>query len=105
MKITFWSDFACPWCWIGETNLEAALKSLGRTAEFEMKAYELAPNAPRMGGETTFPRLLARGLSWEEAEGRIKEGGRGRGCGRPALCLRRRDSVKHLRRPPGEKVR
>ena len=39
MKITFWSDFACPWCWIGETNLEAALKSLGRTAEFEMKAY------------------------------------------------------------------
>ena len=73
MKITFWSDFACPWCWIGETNLEAALKSLGRTAEFEMKAYELAPNAPRMGGETTFPRLLARGLSWEEAEGRIKE--------------------------------
>ena len=73
MKITFWSDFACPWCWIGETNLEAALKSLGRTAEFEMKAYELAPNAPKMGGETTFPRLLARGLSWEEAEGRIKE--------------------------------
>lgn len=50
MKITFWSDFACPWCWIGETNLEAALKSLGRTAEFEMKAYELAPNAPKMGG-------------------------------------------------------
>ena len=73
MKITFWSDFACPWCWIGETNLEAALKSLGRAAEFEMKAYELAPNAPKMGGETTFPRLLARGLSWEEAEGRIKE--------------------------------
>jgi len=60
MKITFWSDFACPWCWIGETNLEAALKSLGRAAEFEMKAYELAPNAPKMGGETTFPRLLAR---------------------------------------------
>ena len=51
MKITFWSDFACPWCWIGETNLEAALKSLGRTAEFEMKAYELAPKAPRPGSQ------------------------------------------------------
>ena len=58
MKITFWSDFACPWCWIGETNLEAALKSLGRTAEFEMKAYELAPNAPKMGAK---PR--SRGFS------------------------------------------
>ena len=39
MKITFLSDFACPWCWIGETNLEAALKSLGRAAEFENRFH------------------------------------------------------------------
>ena len=87
MKITFWSDFACPWCWIGETNLEAALKSLGRAAEFEMKAYELAPNAPKMGGAKPRSRGSLPGVS---AGKRLRAGSKKwmRRARRPA-CLSR----------------
>lgn len=26
MKITYWSDFACPYCYIGNTRLKKAVK-------------------------------------------------------------------------------
>ena len=29
MKITYWSDFACPYCYIGEERLLKAIKRLG----------------------------------------------------------------------------
>lgn len=28
MEIFYWSDYACPYCYIGETNLKAALREL-----------------------------------------------------------------------------
>lgn len=33
MEIFFWSDYACPYCYIGETNSKAALRELGITAK------------------------------------------------------------------------
>ncbi|MDE6022568.1 MAG: DsbA family protein, partial [Muribaculaceae bacterium] len=29
MNLTIWSDFACPYCYIGETRLEKAIEELG----------------------------------------------------------------------------
>ena len=29
MKVTYWSDYACPYCYIGETRLRKAIASLG----------------------------------------------------------------------------
>lgn len=29
MTISIWSDFACPYCYIGETRLEKAIEELG----------------------------------------------------------------------------
>ena len=29
MKITYWSDYACPWCYIGVSRLKNAIKELG----------------------------------------------------------------------------
>lgn len=47
MKITYWSDYVCPFCYIGEAHLKQAIKELGLTdITFEPKAYELDPNAP-----------------------------------------------------------
>lgn len=48
MKITFWSDYACPYCYIGEVRLRQAIKELGLQdeIEFDARAYELDPNAP-----------------------------------------------------------
>lgn len=52
MKITYWSDYACPYCYIGETRLEKAIEELAKEntinkedIEVEMKAFELDPNA------------------------------------------------------------
>lgn len=51
MKITYWSDIACPFCYIGSTRLKRALKELGLgDTKLNFKAFQLDPNAPK---ETT----------------------------------------------------
>ena len=49
MKIEVWSDYVCPFCYIGKRRLEEALASTGLTdtAEVIFKAYELDPNSPQ----------------------------------------------------------
>ncbi|AYD90200.1 DsbA family oxidoreductase [Actinomyces sp. 2119] len=48
MKVTYWSDYACPYCYIGRTRLGRAIDGLGLAdeVEFEMKSFELYPDAP-----------------------------------------------------------
>lgn len=43
MKIQMWSDFRCPFCYVGKRNLEEALKQSGINAEVEMMSFELDP--------------------------------------------------------------
>jgi predicted DsbA family dithiol-disulfide isomerase len=49
MKIELWSDFACPFCYIGKTKFENALNRFPHKEEVEIvyKAYQLNPNAPK----------------------------------------------------------
>lgn len=49
MKITYWADYACPYCYIGETSLKHALYDLGLFDEvsMEMKAFELQPDGSK----------------------------------------------------------
>lgn len=48
MQIEIWSDFACPFCYIGKTRLENALKKVGnKNIELVYKAYQLDPTAPK----------------------------------------------------------
>ncbi|MDO4869736.1 MAG: DsbA family oxidoreductase [Bacillota bacterium] len=48
MKITYWSDYACPFCYIGEKRMEKAIAELPQLGEvqLEMKSFELDPSAP-----------------------------------------------------------
>ena len=41
MKIIYWSDFNCPYSYIGYTRLRKAIDELGLKIEMEMKAFEL----------------------------------------------------------------
>ena len=43
MKITYWSDFACPFCYIGIARLKRALRELGmeNQVEWERKSFQL----------------------------------------------------------------
>jgi len=50
MKIELWSDFGCPFCYIGKTRFENALNKFPHKEEVEViyKAYQLNPNAPKV---------------------------------------------------------
>ena len=76
MKIEIWSDYACPFCYIGEKRLEKALAEVngGDKVEIEFKAFELDPTAELEVVSTTVDRFaLKYGLNKEEAAQRIEQ--------------------------------
>lgn len=48
MDIKIWGDFACPFCYIGETQLEKVIEELGKKEDVRIRfmAYQLDPEAP-----------------------------------------------------------
>ena len=76
MKIVYWSDYACPYCYIGEKRLEAVIDELGlkKDVEIEMKAFELDPNASRKVQSKTDERFAKKyGMSLEDARNQIEK--------------------------------
>ena len=72
MKIKYWSDYACPFCYIGVTNLKNALEELGVRGDFEMKAFELNPYAKTGAGGDVVAMFAAKyQLDLEEAQKRV----------------------------------
>ncbi|CAM4328427.1 DsbA family oxidoreductase [Paenibacillus phoenicis] len=71
MKIEVWSDFGCPFCYIGKRRLERALELFGHRDEIELvyRSFELDPGAPK-DTESSIHELLAvkYGLSLEQAQ-------------------------------------
>ena len=70
MKITYWSDYACPYCYIGEERLKKALSNIPgeEDIEVEMKAFQLDPTAGKHAAGDTQSRFAAKyGLSMEQA--------------------------------------
>ncbi|MCB1567776.1 MAG: DsbA family oxidoreductase [Xanthomonadales bacterium] len=59
LRIDFVSDVACPWCAIGLTSLQQALRELDGTvrAEIHLQPFELAPDMA-FEGEDTGTRLM-----------------------------------------------
>lgn len=75
MKITYWSDFACPYCYIGNTRLKKAIQDLGIEDEidFDIRAFELDQNAPEDVESTTVERFAIKyGLSLDDAEKEVE---------------------------------
>ena len=54
MKIEVWSDYVCPFCYIGKRRLELALEQFPHKeqVEVEFKAFELDSNSPTYNGES-----------------------------------------------------
>lgn len=85
MKIELWSDYACPFCYIGEKRLEKALAQVegGDKAEIVFKSFELDPTASKNVVSSTLDRFAIKyRLSKQEAANRIEAISRmGRGEG------------------------
>ena len=49
IKISYWSDFICPYCYIAEQRMKNVMKELNIFDKFEFKllSFELDPNAPK----------------------------------------------------------
>ena len=76
INLTVWSDFACPYCYIGETRLERAIEELGikDDVQIDYRAFELDPTAPKEVTTTTPERFAMKyRLSLDGAKRQIEE--------------------------------
>ncbi|CAM4333133.1 DsbA family oxidoreductase [Lacicoccus alkaliphilus] len=76
MKITIWSDFVCPFCFIGQAHLDAALEDFEHKdeVEIEYKSYLLMPDAEYRPGISYYEFFADKfGLSADQAEEQLKQ--------------------------------
>lgn len=76
MKITIWSDFVCPFCYIGQANLDNALSKFEHKDDvnIEYKSFLLMPDAEYVPGEAyaeTFSKM--KGMPVERAQGMLSQ--------------------------------
>lgn len=74
MKIEIWSDYVCPFCYIGKRNFETALNLTGLQDKVEVvyKAYELAPDSPATTDKLMKVDLAEKyKISEDEAQGML----------------------------------
>lgn len=98
-RIDVISDAICPWCWIGKTNLDAALKLIGpAAADFAVhwRPFQLNPDMPPEGVERASYRAQKFGSveKGRELDARVAEAGRNVGLEfRHDLMLRTPNTV------------
>ncbi len=71
MKVEIWSDYVCPFCYIGKRKFERALEQFAQKGEIEVvfRSFELNPAADAHSGISTFRMLAAKyGMSEEQAK-------------------------------------
>lgn len=71
MKIEIWSDFACPYCYIGEKKLDIALDvlELQSSVEKNFRSFQLNINAKSHKGEDINSLIANKyGISYEKAK-------------------------------------
>ncbi|ALP39171.1 disulfide bond formation protein DsbA (plasmid) [Paenibacillus sp. IHB B 3084] len=71
MNIEVWSDYMCPFCYIGKRRLEQVVKQFPHHDEVQLtfKSFELNPDAVKDSGKTINEELSAKyGVSLQEAQ-------------------------------------
>lgn len=70
LKITYWSDYACPYCYIGEARMKKAIEQVPELGEvkIEMKSFQLDPGAGEHATGDTQTRFAKKyGLTMDHA--------------------------------------
>lgn len=62
MKISYWSDYACPYCYIAEARLHKAIREMGIGDQVDLLplAFQLDPQAPEVPVSDTATRFAAK---------------------------------------------
>ncbi|AYC30405.1 DsbA family oxidoreductase [Paenisporosarcina cavernae] len=76
MKIEIWSDYVCPFCYIGKRRLEQAIEKKGLQDHVDVvfKSYELDMSAPATSEETTYESLARKYQTTVEAAKQMTDG-------------------------------
>lgn len=77
VRLDMWADIACPWCYIGQTRLDAALaaeRADGGVVDVRHRPYQLNPGLPSEGvdAQTYYPRLFGGAEQMREAFARTE---------------------------------
>jgi predicted DsbA family dithiol-disulfide isomerase len=76
LVVEIWSDFVCPWCYIGKRRFEAALARFAHASAVEVsfRAFELDPSAPPVRPPRCEAERLAEkyGVSAAQAQAMIE---------------------------------
>lgn len=75
MKIEVWSDYVCPFCYIGKRQLEMAIKDTGYgdQIEVEYKSFLLDPTTPLDAKDSVYSSLARKyNISVEQAKNMTK---------------------------------
>ncbi|MDI6453515.1 DsbA family oxidoreductase [Peloplasma aerotolerans] len=75
MKIEIWSDFACPFCYIGKKRFDQALSEFKHKNQVEViyKAYQLNPDAPKVMKKNAYETFAeGHGTTVEQAKQRFE---------------------------------
>lgn len=70
MNIEIWSDYVCPFCYIGKRQIEMAIESTGLKGKVDVqfKAYQLDPHTPADIDQTMYESLAKKyNMSIEKA--------------------------------------
>ncbi|RUS55461.1 peptidoglycan hydrolase [Kurthia sp. 3B1D] len=67
MKIEFYADFTCPFSYMGKRRLDEVIEASDEPIEFELKAFQLTPEAPTENTMRTVD-LLAKKFGKTPAE-------------------------------------
>lgn len=71
IEVEVWSDYVCPFCYIGKRQLEQAIAETGLTGQVEIryKAFELDATTPKNSTEPVLDSLARKyGTSLDEAQ-------------------------------------
>lgn len=72
MKIEYWSDFNCPYSYIGNIRLKKAIDELKLDVKWKMKSFELEPHIKSPVSARDY-LIRKNNISTNEAESRIEE--------------------------------
>ncbi|MEK3798223.1 DsbA family oxidoreductase [Peribacillus sp. FSL H8-0477] len=71
LKVEIWSDYQCPFCYIGKRRFEKALEQFDHKSDVEVvfRSFELDPNAKRDNKVNMYEMLAGKyGMSLEQAK-------------------------------------
>lgn len=73
MKIAIWSDFVCPFCYIGKRHMEEATKDMDDVT-FEYHSFQLDPTAPAKYDGSIYEYFAeSKGMSPQQAENMLQQ--------------------------------